>query len=74
MTNKEFKNIFSNDNAKEAWTILQNTSEGTKAVKNSKLERLIASFEEIRIGDDELLDEFYTMLKDIVDLAFILGE
>ena len=74
VTNKEFKNIFSNDNAKEAWTILQNTYEGTKAVKNSKLERLTASFEEIRIGDDELLDEFYAMLKDIVDLAFNLGE
>ena len=74
VTNKEFKNIFSIDNAKEAWTILQNTYEGTKAVKNSKLERLTASFEEIRIGDDELLDEFYAMLKDIVDLTFNLGE
>ena len=36
MTNEEFKKISSTDNAKEAWTILQNTYEGIKAVKNSK--------------------------------------
>ena len=33
VTNEEFKNISSTDNAKEAWTILQNTYEGTKVVK-----------------------------------------
>ena len=33
MTNEEFKKISSTDNAKEAWTILQNTYESTKAVK-----------------------------------------
>ena len=36
MTNEEFKKISSTDNAKEAWTIVQNTYEGIKAVKNSK--------------------------------------
>ena len=34
MTNEEFKKISSTDNVKKAWTILQNTYEGTKAVKN----------------------------------------
>ena len=33
VTNEEFKKISSTDNAKEAWTILQNTYESTKAVK-----------------------------------------
>ena len=37
VTNEEFKKISSTNNAKEAWTILLNTYEGTKAVKNSKL-------------------------------------
>ena len=37
VTNEEFKKISSTNNAKEAWTILQNTYEDTKAVKNSKL-------------------------------------
>ena len=35
--NEEFKKISSTDNAKETWTILQNTYEGIKVVKNSKL-------------------------------------
>ena len=33
VTNEEFKKISSTDNAKEAWTILQNAYESTKAVK-----------------------------------------
>ena len=36
VTNKEFKKISSNETGKEAWTILQTTYEGTKAVKDSK--------------------------------------
>ena len=35
VTNEEFKKISSTNNAKEAWTILQNTYEGTKTIKNS---------------------------------------
>ena len=35
--NKEFKKISSTKTAKEAWTILQTTYEGTNAVKDSKL-------------------------------------
>ena len=33
--NKEFKKISSTETVKEAWTILQTTYEGTKAVKDS---------------------------------------
>jgi len=33
VTNKEFKKIFSTKTAKEVWTILQTTYEGTKAIK-----------------------------------------
>ena len=36
VTNEEFKKIFSTEIAMEAWTILQTTYEGTKAVKDSK--------------------------------------
>ena len=35
VTNEEFKNISLTETAKEAWTILQTTYEGTKAVKDS---------------------------------------
>ena len=60
--------------AKEAWTILETTYEGTKAVKTVKLQRLNSSFEEIRMEEDETFDEFYAKLKDIVNSAFNLGE
>ena len=35
--NEEFKKISSTKTAKEAWTILQKTNQGTKVVKDSKL-------------------------------------
>ena len=34
--NEEYKKISSTETAKEAWTILQTTYEGTKSVKDSK--------------------------------------
>ena len=51
VTNKEFKKISSIDSAHEAWTILQNTYEGTKVEKDSKFQRLTTSFEEIRMDE-----------------------
>ena len=74
VTNEEFKKISSTETANEAWTILQTTYEGTKAVKDSKLQRLTTSFEEIKMEEDESFDEFYAKLKDIVKSAFNLGE
>ena len=73
VTNKEFKKISSTETAKEAQTILQKTYKATKAVKDSKLQRLTTSFEEIKIEEDESFDEFYAKLKDIVNLAFNIG-
>ena len=74
ITNEEFKKISSIETAKEAWTILETTYEGTKAIKDSKLQRLTTSFEEIKMEEDELFDEFYAKLKDIVNLASNLRE
>ena len=74
VTNEEFKKISSTEIAKEAWTILQTTYEGTKAVKDSKFQRLTTNFEEIKMEEDELFDEFYAKLKDIVNSDFNLGE
>ena len=74
VTNEEFKKISSTEVAKEAWTILETTYEGTKVVKTVKLQRLTSSFEEIRMEEDETFDEFYAKLKDIVNSAFNLGE
>ena len=64
VTNEEFKKISSTKTAKEALTILQTTYEGTKVIKDSKLQRLTTSFEEIKMEKDESFDEFYAKLKD----------
>ena len=70
VTNEEFKKISSTKTTKEAWTILQTTYEGTKVVKDLKLQRLTTSFKEIKMEEDESFDEFYAKLKDIVNSAF----
>ena len=72
--NEEFKKISSTKTAKEAWAILQTAYEGTKVVKDSKLQRLTTSFEKIKIKKDESFDEFYAKLKDIVNSVFNLRE
>ena len=74
VTNDEFKKMSSIETAQEAWTILQTTYESTKAVKDSKLQRLTTSFEEIKMEEDELFDELCAELKDIVNSAFNHGE
>ena len=74
MTNEKFKKLSSTEVAKEAWTILETTYEGTKVVKTMKLQRLTSSFEEIRMEEDETFDAFYAKLKDIVNSAFNVGE
>ena len=72
--NEEFKKISSTETTKEAWTILQTTYEGTKAIKDSKLHRLNMSFKEIKMEEQESFDEFYAKLKNIVNSTFNLRE
>ena len=74
VTNEEFKKISSTETTTEAWTILQTTYKGIKAIKDSKFQRLTTSFEEIKMEEDELFDEFYAKLRDIVNSAFNFGE
>ena len=74
VTNEEFKKISSIETTKEAWTILQTTYAGTKAINDSKLQRITTNFEEIKMEEDELFDEFYAKLKDIINSTFNLGE
>ena len=74
VTNEEFKKISSKEVAKEAWTILETTYDGTKAIKIVKLQRLTSSFEESRMEKDKNFYEFYAKPNDIVNSAFNLGE
>ena len=72
--NEEFKKISYTKTTKKAWIIHQTTYEGTKAVKDSRLQRLTMRFKRIRMEEDKSFDEFYAKLKDIVNSAFNLGE
>ena len=66
MSPDEFHRISHVKTAKEAWTILETTYEGTKKVKDMKLQRLTTRFEELKMGDDEAFDSFYGKLNEIV--------
>ena len=60
--------------AKEAWEILETTYEGTKKVKDTKLQMLTTRFEELKLSEDESFDSFYSKLNEVVVSKFNLGE
>ena len=70
----EFHKISHVKIVKEAWTILETTYEGTKKVKDMKLQMLTTKFEELKMGDDEAFDSFYGKLNEIVIAKLNLGE
>ncbi|KAG2675601.1 hypothetical protein I3760_12G012400 [Carya illinoinensis] len=74
VSSEEFKRISMCEIAKEAWDILEVTHEGTRIVKNSKLQILTSKFEEIKMLEDENFNDFYAKLNDIVNSRFNLGE
>lgn len=51
----------------EAQEILETTREGTKKVKDTKLQALTTKFKELRISKDEPFDAFNFKLNDIVN-------
>ena len=60
--------------AKEAWQILKTTYEGTKKVKDTKLQMLTTHFEELKMSEDESFDSFYGKLNEVVIGKFNLRE
>ncbi|XP_023903744.1 uncharacterized protein LOC112015567 [Quercus suber] len=59
---------------KEAWQILETTYEGTKKVKDTKLQMLTTRFGELKMSEDESFDSFYGKLNEVVIGKFNLGE
>ena len=74
MSPNEFLQISHITVAKEAWQILETTYEGTKKVKDIKLQMLTTWFEELRMSEDESFDSFYSKLNEVVVNKFNLGE
>ena len=70
----EFNRISHITVAKEAWEILETTYEGTKKVKDTKLQMLTTRFEELKMSEDESFDSFYSKLNEVVFNKFNLGE
>ena len=53
---------------------METTYEGTKKVKDTKLQMLTIRFEELRMSEDESFDSFYNKLNEVVIGKFNLGE
>ena len=53
---------------------MKTTYEGTKKVKNTKLQMLTTQFEELRMSEDESFDSFYSKLNEVVIGKFNVGE
>ena len=70
----EFHRISHITVAKEAWQILETMYEGTKKVKDTKLQMLATQFEELKMSEDESFDSFYSKLNEVVIGKFNLGE
>ena len=70
----EFHRISHVTIAKEAWQILETTYEGSKKVKDIKLQMLTTLFEELKMSEDESFNSFYGKLNEVVIRKFNLGE
>ena len=53
---------------------METTYEGTKKVKDTKLQMLTIRFENLRMSEDESLDSFYSKLNEVIIGKFNLGE
>ena len=53
---------------------METTYEGTKKVKDTKLQMLTTRFKELRMSEDESFDSFYSKLNEVVIGKFNLGE
>ena len=53
---------------------METTYEGKKKVEDTKLRMLTIQFEELRMGEDESFDSFYSKLNEVIIGKFNLGE
>ena len=70
----EFHKISHITVSKKACEILETTYEGTKKVKDTKLQMLTTRFKELKMSEDGSFDSFYSKLNEVVVSKFNLGE
>ena len=74
MSIDKFHRISHVKTTQEAWKILEITYEGTKKVKDTKLQILTTWFKEVKLSKDKLFDSFYGRLNEIVNAKLNLEE
>ena len=74
MFTDKFHKILHVKTAQEAWKILKTTYEGTKKVKDTKLQILITRFEEVKMSEEESFDSFYGRLNEILNVKLNLRD
>lgn len=60
--------------AKNAWQILKTAHEGTTKVKSAKLQLLTTKFENLKMLEDECIQDYHLNILDIVNAFDSLGE
>ena len=70
----EFHRISRITIANEVWEILETTHEGTKKVKDTKLQMLTTRFEELKMSEDESFDSFNRKLNEVLIGKFNFSE
>ena len=53
---------------------METTNEGTKKVRDTKLQMLTTRFKKLKMSKDESFDSFYSKLNEVVIGKFNLGE
>jgi len=60
--------------AKDAWEILKTAHEGTAKVKSAKLQLLTTKFQNLRMMEDESIQDYHLNILDIANAFDSLGE
>ena len=62
------------ESAKEIWDCLKTTHEGTKQVKESKIDMLTSRYETFKMKEGETIHDMFTKLSSITNELRSLGE
>lgn len=74
MPEDKFKLVSTCETAYEAWETLKHIHEGSSKVRETKLQMIATEFENLRMKEDEVIDEFHSRVKDLTNRAFQFGK
>ncbi|XP_019163199.1 PREDICTED: uncharacterized protein LOC109159553 [Ipomoea nil] len=74
MHENQFSLVTGIDCAKTAWEVLETTYEGTRSVKQSKLQLVKTEFGGLRMNEDEDIVSFPERIQELANRAIILGK